>query len=101
MLPQASSCPNLAHIHSDQHSFTEGVMQSIDQSSLTQIIDYKLQTDYSEIIRVLQITHHGIFNTDTVAVYELKMRTRIPVLVVELVFLMMCLMCSFTVCSVI
>ena len=30
-------------------------------------------TDYYEIIRVLQITHCGIFDTDTVADYELKM----------------------------
>lgn len=31
------------------------------------------KTDYQEIIRVLQITHYGIFETDTVADYELKM----------------------------
>ena len=31
------------------------------------------KNDNSEIVPVLQITHRGIFNTDTVADYELKM----------------------------
>jgi hypothetical protein len=36
---QASSCPIFAYIHSNQFSLTYGLMQSIDQSYLTQVID--------------------------------------------------------------
>jgi hypothetical protein len=36
---QASSCPIFTYIHINQFSFTYGVMQSIDQSYLTQVID--------------------------------------------------------------
>ena len=44
----------------------------------TKVISRKLliqndKNDYSEMIRVLQIPHYGIFDTDTVADYELKM----------------------------
>ena len=30
------------------------------------------KTDYSGIVPVLQITHHGIFNTDTVAIVAMQ-----------------------------
>jgi hypothetical protein len=66
MLPQASSCPNLAIIHDSQFSFTDGTMQSTDQRRITQVIDFKVTISLFLIIRVLQIPHYGIFDTVTV-----------------------------------
>ena len=44
----------------------------------TKVVSHKIliindKTDYYEIVPVLHIMHYGVFDTDTVADYELKM----------------------------
>ena len=52
--------------------FVMGIMQSMDQGKILQCIDYKWKNRPFKIVDVLEITHYGIYETETVADQELK-----------------------------